>query len=163
MRQNVFLGDGPFGSRQVAVLGQYSYPVSYPGVGPSTPFMRASSLQPQPIYQRPAQPSEARMITRPTSQPMAVGGSDVHCYFCENLPDAPTYWMSEAQAAQWNKDRDARCNQVNSLECERKYNQMQAQQQANLRNFNVINFQSSTTYAPVMSGRIPVQNPGLVG
>lgn len=161
MRENIFLGDGLFGSRKVVALGQYSYPVSYPWQGPSTPFMRPPSMQPQPIFQRPAQPGPMT-FTRPTSQPIAAGGSALHCYYCEGLSGFPTYWLSEAQADQWNRDRDARCSQVADGNCQQKYNEPQTQQ-VDFRSFNALNFPSATTYAPMMSGRIKVQNPELIG
>lgn len=172
MRQNVFLGDGPFGSQMASVLGQYSYPMQRPGnVGPSRSLppspLPARRLSPQyiPQYSWNQSPrlraTPAQAFTRPTGQPTAAGSSDVHCYYCEGLPEFPTYWMSEAQAEQWNKDRDSRCVKVNESECQKKYGQAQA----NLRysGFNAFNLPGSTTYASTMSGRIPVQNPELIG
>lgn len=146
MRQNIFLGGGPFGSQQVAVLG--------PTLGqiPNSYQWNTFARPLQSSYRWAPRPSPAQRLTRPVSQPTAAaagGDSDVHCYFCPGLSGAPTYWLSGSQAAQWNQDREARCEKVNSKECQEKYGQMRA----NIRpaGFNVINFPNATTYASSMS------------
>jgi hypothetical protein len=151
MRQNIFLGGGPFGSQQVAVMG--------PTLGQiQSSYQWNTFARPlQSTYQWAPRPSPAQRLTRPTGRPTAAAAgssSDVHCYFCSGLSGAPTYWMSEAQSNQWNQDRDAKCEKVKESDCREKYGQMPAQtQQANLRRtgFNVINFPNATTYAPAMS------------
>lgn len=164
MENNIFMGGGFFGSRQLPVsgpvLGQLRTAYSWNQF--AQPMNRtASRLAPA----RLVNPGSVSRVTRPTAQPISTSPSDVHCYFCENLPDAPTYWMSESQAAQWNQDREARCNKVNSSECQKKYNQMQASQQAAVRRtgFNAFNLPGSTTFAASMSGGIRVENPELIG
>lgn len=175
---NIFMGGGFFGSRQLPVVGpalgqlrtgyswnQFSRPMN----------QSVSRMAPRGLV-RPGPVSRA---TRPTSQPISAGESEVGCYFCTNLGGAPTYWMSGAQADQWNQDRNAGCEKVSDKECQRKYSQMQANQQAAIRRtgFNAFNlpgatnvapsafnnFSSPTTYASSLSGRIRVENPELIG
>lgn len=133
---------------------QYSTPWSRGGVPSSIP---ARPRVPQSYQWAPRTVlNPASRITRPTAQPTAAGSSDLHCYFCGNLEDKPTYWMSEAQAAQWNASRNADCVQVSSTECQKKYGQINF-------GFNAFNLPGSATYASTLSGRIPVQNPELLG
>lgn len=169
MRQNIFLGGGPFGSQQVAVLG--------PTLGQVRSGYQWNRTVESSRYNLTPRPSQTQFRTaRPSVTPVA-GGSDVGCYFCANLGGAPTYWMSGNQAQQWNNDRNAGCERVDDKECQRKYSQMQTRQQANIRRtgFNPFSLPSTqvttsamaptatSTYAPMMSGRIRVQNPELIG
>jgi hypothetical protein len=155
MRQNIFMGGGFFAPMQAPsfrpVLGQFQW----------NRFSRPI----QSSYQWTPRPGPIQRITRPTGQPAAAaaGASDVHCYFCENLPGAPTYWLSEAQASQWNSARDARCEQVSVENCRQKYGQLRAQQQASFRRVAPSFTQYAVpTYGSMLTG-IRVENPELIG
>lgn len=149
MQQNVFMGAGFFGSRQLPVVG--------PTLGQfQTGYQWNRGARPIQSRQWAPRPGPIQRITRPTSQPTAASGSDVGCYFCGNLPGAPTYWLSGNQADQWNRDRDARCEKVDAKDCREKYGQLRAQQQASIRRtgFNAFNLPGAATYAPMMTGGV---------
>lgn len=176
MRQNIFLGGGPFGSQQVAVLGP-----TLGQVRSGYQWNRTDRTVESSRYNWTPRPGPTQFRAAPTARPSVVpaaaGGGDIGCYFCANLGGAPTYWMSGNQAQQWNNDRNAGCERVDDKECQRKYSQMQTRQQASIRRtgFNPFSLPSTqvttsamaptatSTYAPMMSGRIRVQNPELIG
>lgn len=183
MDNNIFMGGGFFGSRGTPVVGPSLGKVRVLGAyGASRPVQftpnRIQTSYSWNQFSRPINQAVPR-VTRPTSQPIAAGESELGCYFCANLGGSPTYWMSGAQAGQWNQDRNAGCEKVSDKECQKKYSQMQANQQASIRRtgFNAFNLPgaanvaqsafnnlpSSTTFASALSGRIRVQNPELLG
>jgi hypothetical protein len=170
MRQNIFMGGGFFGPARSPIaapeLGQLRYGYQQSWARPMT-------------QQWTRRPSPAQRVTRPTSQPTAAAGSgsEVGCYFCPDLPGAPTYWMSADQVRQWNDRYGAGCVPVKAQECQNKYGQLRSQPQARLRQtgFNAFNLPpaaqmtapltqyAAPTYGSMMTGRIRVENPELVG